>query len=96
MTVLWPDASWLVSELDKQPSDLDKQCLVVWVGARDRTLMLTVAGPEWGRQVLITQNEKGGDWRAELYVNGTPKRGVLGVPLDEVVSTTRELLEEKA
>lgn len=88
MTALWPDTSWLTNKLQKDG-------LFVWVGGRDQPVVFAVAGREWGRQVRLTQSEKGGDWRVELYVNGTPKRGVLGVPLDEVVSTTRELLEEE-
>ena len=90
MTVLWPNASWLISELNKQG-------LFAWRGGpRHPDVIYADTGREWGRQVLITQNEKGGDWRVELQVNGTPRRGFLGVPLDEVVPTTLQLLEEEA
>jgi hypothetical protein len=89
MTVLWPDASWLVSELDKQG-------LLVCEGERDGTVVLSVTGRVWGPQVVLTQSETGENWRVELQVNGTPRRGFLGVPLDEVVPTTLQLLEEEA
>jgi hypothetical protein len=83
MTVLWPDAAWLVSELSGQG-------YFVWAEERDPHLVLGVAGLSRDRHVLLTRAD--GDWRVTLYDDAKSTLDCVGVLVQDVPALSGILL----